>query len=305
MMTDAGGALAQGQPKPDPSSAKTPLEGLCQPSTGPEPTGPIEVPIELDASEFEIMGYDVRRQLLTLRPHAELAMTQSRPVRLRLHTQGDLLLPLPPPLVHETVGAFVGQRVVLTLWVEPLPRAPESPTASCESAGLDVRPLRIALRIGVLPLAEARCPTHPQSSDLGLGHVEVGPVSSDDGDAATAHSMGEATLPAGQDCLRRALATVSSVQGSLMVELERGAIGDRRRPRIVVDGVVSRALGDCLVNALFHDERVWKAMPYGRRVYVPFYFRGAPLPTSGLEPYGSPDVPHVPVSTDPKASNPP
>lgn len=257
--------------EPAPTRADT-IEGLCQ--------GAQRARVELDPSEFHLQAYDTRGQILAIHAEPELAAGPRRPVGLRLtRLAQDLLLPLPPEAFGLVRDEHEAGRLKLVLTVRRSARDSAEPTPSACAGGLvDVEPTVARLLRDDFVLAEQDLDTPPKPRRIAYPEVVVGPMRTASGCPRAQHErLSGAVHETAVGCLRAAMRDVHSLNGAMMVELERSPVGEPQPPRIRVDAVVFTPLSNCLTQALAEAEDVWNAVPPGGKVWFPLYFRGSPV----------------------------
>ncbi len=241
------------------------FEAMCRGAEGAR--------VELDASEFEVSGYDSGRGVLTLRLAPVLVRARGQ---VLVDARGPVPLAMGANDLETALEARKRGSLRLELDVHCVQRSPFGPRLDqcCGS----IRPDIARLSAGQLLVAERnlREPFAPRPRID--AHVQVATVRAFDEKGVTEALVGDEVRRRahmhGHSCLLRALHASGSVNGAVSVEIRVRRDRRPRRPRIVVDGLVHDALEHCLVSSLFEDAALWEMLPAPGRVYVPFYFRG-------------------------------
>jgi len=256
-----------------------PTETLCRTEQTAE--------LELWPDEFVFDGYDAEVGVAALLTRSVLAEGHGRrrPVRFARALHDRLLIPMAPDVLTEAIDAHRSGALRLVLRVHRTRRedgGPDSPP--CADGVVDVTPTAARLRPSAapFPIAERRLDRPLPAVRITRPDVRVGRIKRD----PESPSFDPAPLPAllkpiGLRCLRQSLVSLPSLQGALTVELRRSPIGRPVRPRVVVDGLVSRPVNTCLVAGLMDERAIWRVLTPGASAYVTFYFRGVPVELPG------------------------
>lgn len=251
------------------------LSMLASTALGAEPvsacSGSDPLVVRLQADDLRVNGFDAINGMVAVSVARRLESCPGRPRALTIHRGRNLLVPVPAtdiPLLLEAQreGGLRGT-VELRRWSE----------AGCD----DFVPSSICLAIrgADLPVACRDLDKAPETRPVVELDVRVGPPHSENGEhELPSKRLRDQARFVGQECLREVLGHVHAVRGAMSIQLTTSPLGRPQRPRVVVDGLVNRPLSHCLVKRLFEDPTVWKGLPDGARLYLPFYFRGARLP---------------------------
>ncbi len=247
-----------------PASEAGDLDGLC--------TGQPEATLVLERCEVRLSAFDSRRGLAALQVAQDLAPTASRSRRVTLAHEGPLLVPMSAAAFHEALEAQSSFRLMTVLVVRP---QGNDGAEACRDDRLRVRAVEARLSAEELQIVTG--PVGPRQVVPRPTGVLMGRVTRDQpGLSPSPHtdaSLVSAVSVVADACLERVLTRVPDIRGALTLELERSSLGERSRPKVVVDGVQVPALQQCLELELHSDEATWRSVGVGDRVYLPLYFR--------------------------------
>lgn len=233
--------------------------------------------LPVPSGEFKLQAYDSERGMISVSLPAEVVGAGPGAPRYRMRADAPLLVPVPPGLLGDVVDAERNGRMALDVSVETLPPVPsDGPNRPADL--VEVRPTWVRLNIERNTVAEAPVGAQAASAPR-TGAVEVGPTWCEARPLSETadRQVRAATLRVAHRCAVQAGEHVPSIRGALQVEVERSAIGERRRPKVVLDVTLCNRLVDCLTDGLGREDALWSALEDGDKAFIPIYFKGAPV----------------------------
>jgi hypothetical protein len=237
--------------------------------------------LPVPSGEFKLQAYDSERGMISVSLPAEVVGAGPGAPRYRMRADAPLLVPVPPGLLGDVVDAERNGRMALDVSFEALPPAPsDGPDRPADL--VEVRPTWVRLNIERNTVAEAAVGEVGELAPK-AGAVEVGPTWCE---ARPLTEMADrqvraATLRVARRCAVQAGEHVPSIRGALQIEVERSAIGERRKPKVVLDVTLCNRLVDCLTDGLGREDALWSALEDGDKAFIPIYFKGAPVAEAG------------------------
>jgi hypothetical protein len=254
--------------------------GLAMPQAAPITDASLRT-VPVLSGEFKLQAYDSERGMISVSLPAEVVGAGPGAPRYRMRADAPLLVPVPPGLLGDVVDAERNGRMALDVSVEALPPVPtDGPDRPADF--VEVRPTWVRLNIERNTVAEAAVGESAAAAPS-AGAVEVGPTWCEARPLAESadRQVRAATLRVARRCALQAGAHVPSIRGALQIELERSAVGERRRPKVVLDVTLCNRLVDCLTDGLSREDALWSALEDGDKAFVPIYFKGAPVAEAG------------------------
>ena len=231
-----------------------------------------EISVRISADEFEIPGYDAKRELLAIRlPNALKSQPRHLNGLVLQFKQQDIHFQVAPSVLG--VGLESGIKMLdLVITGHPTPHPEASgPTSPCKA----VVATHVSLHKDGLEVAQTRLdaqPTHPSARMPKLRtmvKVETGQVNRDE----SARRFEKAA----RRCLK--MTGYGRIHGALGIQVETSLIGEPQPPRAVVDGIVNRPFTRCLIRELTNDETLWANIEPATRAYLTVYISRAHHPT--------------------------
>ena len=247
-----------------PAMAQEPVDTRCE--------GTAQTRFTMNASDFQLAGYDSRRRILAVQCAPGFTLRGFRgPNRLRM-PQDRVLIAMGPATVAAALDLQQSGELDLEVSLRSVP-AQSGPERDCA----EVEPDTVALRhrggpvLGERDLHEPLQPPPVVQASVLVGRLTVEPADA----RVQIEALAVRARTLATACLERALEDHHSLNGAMTLELTSSAAGRPERPKVVVDGLVHAGLSACLVSAMHRDEALWTGVTPGARFYVPLYFRGS------------------------------
>ncbi len=228
--------------------------------------------ILLESSEFELLGYDARREILAIRFSINLPANVQRARSLHLKARSALRISLPAEALAQTIEAHQNGQLFLNLRVRPISEAHGEGTLQLSSDTFEVASGKIQLQETQFAILDdiVSPKTAPSVEHLTL---KIGPIRAKNHVVPEAKMLLQRAARATQDCVRSTHTPLQRIQGAIFIELQTSLIGEPSQPRIAVDGLLQRTLTHCILDALAKDAALWDDLPPNSNLYLPLYFR--------------------------------